>query len=1185
MVRPAPAFKTDQDHGEIADGDWSALRANLVSLLAQVDSKSRAQSTEPTAEMPAPAKSAEQAHPQSADRRTEALKSVRIAVERFSTPEADVAVTDSPNAQAGNPRADLASAIAQIRERTHSGRTEFVPRSAPRQENLSEQQQLGNLARAIAGITSRLERFEVDLHATRESSGEITEIASQVSQLTSVVEMLANAVGETGQVKRLENQIGQLAKLVTQGSKPEISALTKRIDDVAATVERLADMQVQQMGRGAREEGVANTAHTKSMQAIEAGVRNIYDRIDTIENSFALNPEDIERLTRELSAVTSALTSGSGEATSNKLLAHIDALNTRLTQMEVRGAPSAIGDLKADVSALRTIVAEAVEPRFAALESQIKALSGRVSKDEKSTNFSQLEKQVRHLISQMNQAGEQLSGLTEQYAGDAARKDGPAPEELAALVAQRTSEEIARINNSDNAASASALSEMEKRLSQLFAKSAPRSTPESLTEVNLNIARVDDRLARLEQMLSKGLAATPAKSETASAKAASASAAPNVAQPARASSAQVVTKSSSATGNTAPQKATRGRPSQPVDAMPSSPSADTPLRDPGFAAPKQELNSALLDDWSNLSAKPKSPAAPGALSPVDRLEKLGKKLGKSNAPSFDPAHAERPAKPQSSFEQQEKAVFTDQPIKTPPAAREQAPTLSSAANPAIDRNTFIAAARRAALQKNDDTSTDESQSLIGRAFARLQNKSATDANNAEITAHLAPTAESHASADEAVENISAQMGSMDEAEQASNPQRLFSRHRRALLLSACVAVAILLTANLVLRRTASTPDATMVTTQEAPATETEQLAPQPASEGLAPQPMFDPQPTGSVDPFIQLDMTRPSPTHQALPVPLASADLDTALDTTTTQSVRKIEPTPSGAAATALKIAPPPEELGNLGLREAAANGDARAQFEVAAIYTEGRAVTQDYAAAAMWYERSSAQGFAPAQYRLGNLYEHGQGVEQDLEQARLWYQRAAEAGNRMAMHNLAALYAGGALGEQKFPAAAEWFERAANQGMTDSQFNLGMLYARGLGVKQDMATSYKWFAIAARSGDKDAQKALDDVARSLDADAVLKLQDEIAKWTITPIAMEANFAPIGTWSADFDPGATIADRAVVERVQFALNRLGYDVGTPDGVIGPKTTAAIKSFESAVGMNQLGLVNPRLLAVLGSQPV
>jgi localization factor PodJL len=36
---------------------------------------------------------------------------------------------------------------------------------------------------------------------------------------------------------------------------------------------------------------------------------------------------------------------------------------------------------------------------------------------------------------------------------------------------------------------------------------------------------------------------------------------------------------------------------------------------------------------------------------------------------------------------------------------------------------------------------------------------------------------------------------------------------------------------------------------------------------------------------------------------------------------------------------------------------------------------------------------------------------------------------------------------------------------------------------------------------------------------------------------------------------------------------------------GPKTAEAIKSFERGTGMSESGTINPRLLAVLGSQPV
>jgi localization factor PodJL len=147
------------------------------------------------------------------------------------------------------------------------------------------------------------------------------------------------------------------------------------------------------------------------------------------------------------------------------------------------------------------------------------------------------------------------------------------------------------------------------------------------------------------------------------------------------------------------------------------------------------------------------------------------------------------------------------------------------------------------------------------------------------------------------------------------------------------------------------------------------------------------------------------------------------------------------------------------------------------------------------------------------------------------------------------------------------------------------MLYARGLGVPQSLPDSYKWFGIAALSGDKDAIKARDDIARSLDADTVAKLGAEVTAFKPAPVDLIANFAPIGTWSKSFDPGETITTRDIVQSVQKALGKLGYDVGTPDGIAGAKTATAIRSFEKATGMSEIGQINPRLLAVLGSQPV
>lgn len=52
------------------------------------------------------------------------------------------------------------------------------------------------------------------------------------------------------------------------------------------------------------------------------------------------------------------------------------------------------------------------------------------------------------------------------------------------------------------------------------------------------------------------------------------------------------------------------------------------------------------------------------------------------------------------------------------------------------------------------------------------------------------------------------------------------------------------------------------------------------------------------------------------------------------------------------------------------------------------------------------------------------------------------------------------------------------------------------------------------------------------------------------------------------------------EEVQRLLNRMGYNVGEPDGAIGEKTMAAIKSFQQRIGVSPDGYANATLLKQL-----
>ena len=203
----------------------------------------------------------------------------------------------------------------------------------------------------------------------------------------------------------------------------------------------------------------------------------------------------------------------------------------------------------------------------------------------------------------------------------------------------------------------------------------------------------------------------------------------------------------------------------------------------------------------------------------------------------------------------------------------------------------------------------------------------------------------------------------------------------------------------------------------------------------------------------------------------------------------------------------PPPGVGTAALRNAAAKGDALAQFEVAARLAEGNGVAQDHKQAFAWYERAAMRGLAPAQFRLAAYYERGVGVAVDTERAKIWYRRAAEQGHVRAMHNLAVLVVGNGKDDADYAAAAHWFQQAADRGLTDSQFNLAVLYAHGRGIAKDLTEAYKWFALAARSGDTGAARKLEEMKGQLELPEREAAEQKLAAWRAKPAEPAANYA------------------------------------------------------------------------------
>jgi localization factor PodJL len=320
----------------------------------------------------------------------------------------------------------------------------------------------------------------------------------------------------------------------------------------------------------------------------------------------------------------------------------------------------------------------------------------------------------------------------------------------------------------------------------------------------------------------------------------------------------------------------------------------------------------------------------------------------------------------------------------------------------------------------------------------------------------------------------------------------------------------------------------------------------------------------------------------ALPVQPASAnEISATAAPTEPLPQMNVVSTASASPSPATPAITVPVEAGPVALREAADAGDAKALFEIASRYADGRGVTADMKEAAKWYEKSAELGFAPAQYRIGNLYEKGVGVERDVQKSKTWYQLAAAQGNASAMHNLAVLFAMGADGTADNESAARWFTDAAELGVKDSQFNLGILAAKGVGTTQNLEESYKWFALVAKAGDRDAAAKRDEIANALRPEQLERARAAAELWKAKPLDPQTNVVDIPeSWQESTDTTAGIDMKKAVQNIQSILNKNGYDAGGADGVMGEKTKNAIIAFQKDNDMAPTGKIDEKLVRAL-----
>ncbi len=406
----------------------------------------------------------------------------------------------------------------------------------------------------------------------------------------------------------------------------------------------------------------------------------------------------------------------------------------------------------------------------------------------------------------------------------------------------------------------------------------------------------------------------------------------------------------------------------------------------------------------------------------------------------------------------------------------------------------------------------------------------------------------------------------------------FSRHRRPILMAVGAVLLALMAMPLIKTVTSGSP-APQVASVEQPAITAAPEASAPTPAALVPQ-----TPASSEAPVSPQsaapEMTAPPAAEETANAPEAVAPQTTETEAVAEAPAEDLPAAPIAPVEQASIVVPAGIEPQSMA--DAAAAGDANALFEIGARFSDGRGVSADPGEAAKWYKLAADRGLAPAQYRIGNLLEKGTGVDRNLGEAISYYRQAAQAGNASAMHNLAVLFASGAAGQPDYAAAVEWFRKASELGVADSQFNLAILYARGNGVKQDLEESYKWFGVAAKGGDTDAATKQEEVGKAMRKEQLDSARAKLNSWNAKPLDPNANAVNIpDEWASGKKlTTASIDMTKAIRNIQAILNKNGFDAGTPDGKMGAKTIAAIKSFQSSIGQEPTGKVDDAMVREL-----
>ena len=209
-------------------------------------------------------------------------------------------------------------------------------------------------------------------------------------------------------------------------------------------------------------------------------------------------------------------------------------------------------------------------------------------------------------------------------------------------------------------------------------------------------------------------------------------------------------------------------------------------------------------------------------------------------------------------------------------------------------------------------------------------------------------------------------------------------------------------------------------------------------------------------------------------------------------------------------------------LKEAAAAGSPKSQYNYAVCLLQGAGVAQNDSLANIFLERSANQNYVDAEFKLASSYRMGRGVQANSQKAVYWYSRAAELGDVESELDLAIYYRGDNGIPRDTVKMLYWLTRAATQRnpkddtvatsssgpvtvsttvgyqtsaeISQIRYSLASMYLAGELVPKDSLQAYMWLLITNENKkDFPASKIMDGPCQQELIDQITVLESHLS--------------------------------------------------------------------------------------------